>query len=96
VATLKVRWTPKAADDLEAVVAYLAERHPGAARRLAASVLDRVDRLANGTFEGPEQTLRTGETVRSWPVRPLRIYYQRGEQLVVLRVYHQRRVPITR
>lgn len=53
-----------------------------------------ADELADEHFEGPEQRLRTGERVRSWPVPPFRIYYLRREQLLVLRIYDQRREPI--
>ena len=57
-----------------------------------------IDRLAAGEFEGPECELRrTREHVRSWPARPYRIYYRRdGDKLVVLRIYHSARRPITR
>jgi hypothetical protein len=38
---------------------------------------------------------RDGSRVRSWPIPPFRVYYQRrGAELVVLRVYHQARRPL--
>lgn len=56
-----------------------------------------VEQLAAGDFEGPEQRLRSGRLVRSWPVPPLRVYYQRrADELVVLRVYHHARRPLTK
>jgi len=55
-----------------------------------------VGHLAAGAFEGPEIQLRSGETVRSWPVHPFRVYYRRqAGSLQILRVYHQSRMPIT-
>jgi len=46
---------------------------------------------------GPSRCSPTGEVVRSWPVPPVRIYYQRGDdELTVLRIYHQARLPLTR
>ena len=66
-----------------------------AAARLGEHVLDTVEKLAAGVFEGPEQELRTGERIRSWPVYPLRLFYVReSDALVVLRVYHSRRKPL--
>lgn len=57
-----------------------------------------IGKLAAREFDGPEGVLRTtGERVRSWPVRPYRIYYRRdGETLVILRIYHSARRPITK
>ena len=54
-------------------------------------------RLDEGLFEGPEQRLRGGMLVRSWPLPPYRIYYRRRDGFLdVMRVYHQARKPITR
>ena len=75
---MTIRFAPEAAADLEAAVEFISERDPSAAARVAERVLSMVDRLARGEFEGPEQVLASGERVRSWPVRPLRIYYQRS------------------
>jgi plasmid stabilization system protein ParE len=65
---------------------------------MATVVFEAIDRLASNEFEGPESELRvTHERVRSWPVRPYRIYYRReADTLVVLRIYHAARRPIAR
>jgi plasmid stabilization system protein ParE len=92
---MSARFTPEAEEDLGALVAYLVERNPTAAAGLAERIFEVVTQLAEGHFDGPEQTLRTGEAVRSWPVPPVRIYYQRtAGELWVLRVYHQARFPL--
>lgn len=94
---MTISFSPEAEQDLVAVVSYLAERNPTAARELGQRVFAVLDRLVTGDFEGIEQTLRSGDVVRSWPVPPIRIYYQRrGEGLWVLRIYHQARPPIVR
>jgi plasmid stabilization system protein ParE len=68
---------------------------PAAAARVDDRLLAAIERLAAGEFEGPETTLTTGEVVRSWPVRPFRIYYQRAaDDLLIVRIYHQARSPI--
>jgi plasmid stabilization system protein ParE len=92
-----IYFSPEAEADFVAVVSFLAERNPSAAAELGQRVFAIVDRLAAGELDGPEQTLRTGEIVRSWPVPPLRLYYQRrGEGLWILRLHHQARTPIVR
>jgi plasmid stabilization system protein ParE len=94
---LTIVWAPEAADDLDAAVGYLAERNPEAASKLAESVVALVEWLASTPIDGPAHRLRTGEIVRGWPHPPLRIYYQRAKDtLRIVRVYHQRREPITR
>ena len=72
---MKVIFAPEAERDFLAVVEFLAGRNPAAAARLYANVTELVGRLAEGDFEGPEQRLRSGAIVRSWPVPPYRVYY---------------------
>ncbi len=55
----------------------IAKDNPRAAATLADRVFTLVDRLAAGEFDGPEHWLYNGQLVRSWPVPPLRLYYQR-------------------
>jgi plasmid stabilization system protein ParE len=95
---VSVAFAPEAVEDLAAVVEYLQERNPRAAVTTADAVFAVINKLAAREFEGPESELRKiGERVRSWPVRPYRIYYRRdGENLTVLRIYHSARRPISR
>ena len=94
---MRVLFAPEAEQDLNSAVDFLTGRSPAAAARLVAGVGSLVQRLADGDFEGPEQQLRSGETVKSWPLSPYRLYYQRtDEALRVVRIYHQARRPITR
>ncbi|MGD0839260.1 MAG: type II toxin-antitoxin system RelE/ParE family toxin [Polyangia bacterium] len=94
---MKVIFAPEAEQDLSAALEFLGARAPAAAVRMYTNVSDIVFRLAEGDFEGPEHRLRRGAIVRSWPVPPYRIYYQRDEDaLRIVRIYHQARRPITR
>ena len=94
---MKVELAPEAVEDLEAVVDSIKEKAPQAAADLSDRVFAMIEHLAAGELDGPQQTLRSGEEVRSWPVPPLRIYYQRlDDRFLVLRIYHQARRPITR
>ena len=94
---MNIAYTDEAIADILDAITYLNERNPTAAVNLDADIADCIERLAGGEFDGPVSRLRSGSIVRSWPVPPFRIYYQRhaGERLI-LRVYHQTRRPITR
>jgi plasmid stabilization system protein ParE len=94
---LTVRFSLRARSDLRTAVEYLAERNPAAAVALTEQLLETIERLAGGEFEEPPVQLRSGSVVRSWPVAPYRIYYQRtGQEFRVVRVYHQARRPIAK
>ena len=94
---MTLHFSPEAEQDFATLVGYLAERNPVAAGELGRRVFAIIDKLARGDFEGPEQTLETGQVVRSWPVPPVRIYYQRqADAFWVLRIFHQARPPVVR
>ena len=92
---MTVLFAPEAEADFREMVEYLQARNPLAAATLADRIFVTIDRLDAGVLEGPEQALRAGERVRSWPVPPVRIYYQRhSTALWILRIYHQSRSPL--
>ena len=94
---MKVTYTEEAVADIVEAITYLNERSPTAAAKLDADIARCIERLADRQFEGPISRLRSGAVVRSWGVPPFRIYCQRQpDELLILRVYHQRRRPITR
>lgn len=94
---MTICFAPEAEDDFAEVVGYLAERNSVAATELGRRIFEIIDKLARGELEGPEQRLTTGEIVHSWPVPPVRVYYQRHtDSFWVLRIYHQAQVPIGR
>lgn len=94
---MNVTYTEEALADIVEAITYLNDRSPTAAARLNAELSRCIDRIAASEFEGPESRLRSGAIVRSWPVPPFRIYYQRHpDALLIVRVYHQSRRPITR
>lgn len=93
---MKVTYTEEAVADIVQAITYLNERNPTAAAKLDADIGRCIESLADRDFEGPVLRLRSGAVVRSWGVPPFRIYYQRNVgELVILRVYHQARRPIT-
>ena len=94
---MSVTYSEEAIADLLDAITYLSERNATAAANLDADVAGCIEHLVAGEFEGPVSRLRSGSLVRSWPVPPFRIYYQRQpDELLILRVYHQTRRPITR
>jgi plasmid stabilization system protein ParE len=94
---LKVSYTEEAVADIVEAITYLNERNPAAAANLDAEIAQCIERLAVQEFDGPVSRLRSGALVRSWAVASFRIYYQRQpDELLIVRVYHQARRPITR
>jgi plasmid stabilization system protein ParE len=94
---LKVTYTEEAVADIVQAITYLNERHQTAAAKLDADIARCIERLADREFEGPVSRLRSGAVVRSWGVPPFRIYYQRHpDELLIVRIYHQKRRPIAR
>jgi len=94
---LKVTYTEEAVADIVEAITYLNERNSTAAVNLDADIARCIERLAEREFEGPVSRLGSGAIVRSWGVPPFRIYYQRHpDELLIVRVYHQARRPITR
>jgi plasmid stabilization system protein ParE len=94
---VKVNYTEEAIADIVEAISYLNQRNPTAAANLDAEIAQCIERLAGQEFEGPVSRLRSGALVRSWAVQPFRIYYQRQSgELLIVRVYHQTRRPITR
>lgn len=94
---MKVNYTEEAIADIVEAITYLNDRNPTAAANLDAEISQCIDRLADQEFDGPASRLRSGAIVRSWPVPPFRIYYRRQpDELLIVRVYHQTRRPMTR
>ena len=85
--SVKITYAEEALADILDAVAYLNERNPAAASHLDTDLAACIEHLAGGEFEGPLSRLRSGSLVRSWPVPPFRIYYQRQPgELLILRV----------
>jgi plasmid stabilization system protein ParE len=94
---MKIVLADEANEDLKSTLRVIAEHNPFAARGLRERVRKTLRQLARRDFEGPEIELISGGRCRSWPVPPLRIYYQRrSDALHVVRIYHHARRPITK
>lgn len=94
---MKITFAPEAEQDLVSAVDFVRSKNPTAATQLYSNVTTLLRRLAEGDFEGPRHRLRSGVLVRSWPIPPYRVYYQReADSLHIVRIYHQARRPIAR
>jgi len=81
-----IRWTTEAADQFETAAKYLQQDNPDAARKLAQTVIDRIDQLA--TF--PEMG-RPGEVkgTRELVVPPYVVVYRHTDEIVeILYIWH--------
>lgn len=82
----RIRWTAEAAAQFEASVKYIQQDNPEAARKLAQTVIDRIEQLA--TFPG---TGRPGEIkgTRELVVSPYVVVYRHTEEIVeILFIWH--------
>jgi plasmid stabilization system protein ParE len=92
-----IDFSDEASADLRDYFSYVAERSASGAGKMRERLFTVLSELEAGDYEGPEDPLTTGERVRSWAVPPLRVFYQRRDNLLhVVRVFHQARRPIAR
>jgi toxin ParE1/3/4 len=89
---MKVRFTPRAFSDLEAIRTYIAQYNPAAAGRVVAL----IEKLAFGLGDFPESGQRSDELdarIVFSPRYPYRIYYRiaSGEVLILHIRYAARR-----
>jgi toxin ParE1/3/4 len=74
--------------DLEAILDYIREDNPVAARKFGTSLLNHVDLLAAFPHLGMSVNKRSG--VRKLLLSPIRIYYQIREEIGVIEILHFR------
>jgi toxin ParE1/3/4 len=88
---------PQAREDLREAYDYIHKDNLNAAARVLAHIVEVIGMLVSEAVTGRDVLLRDGRQVKTWPVPPYRIYYRvRGQELQVIRVYHQARRPIER
>ena len=87
---MNIVWSPRAIEHLAHLRAYIAQDNPKAANRVAAAMLDAVERLAElPNLARPGRVAGTRElVVKGTPyVIPYRL---RGDRLEILAVFHGR------
>jgi toxin ParE1/3/4 len=90
---MKLRFTPRATQDLAAIADYIHERNPTAARNVRAAILHSLQNLVLFPEVGRRQTV---EGVRKLVTRkyPYLVYYtidQAAEEIVILTIQHPAR-----
>jgi toxin ParE1/3/4 len=90
---MKLRFAPRAAQDLAAIADYIRARNPAAAQQVRAAILHSLQNLVLFPQVGRAQTL---EGVRKLVTRkyPYLVYYkvdEAGEEIVILTIQHPAR-----
>jgi toxin ParE1/3/4 len=92
---VKIVIAPLAAQNLQQAYDFIAQDNLEAADRVLIAITETLGFLGSGIVQGRDVRLRTGELVSTWSHPPYRIYYRIiGEDLQLIRVYHQARRPI--
>jgi toxin ParE1/3/4 len=84
----QVIWSDEAIVDLHDVCCYIAERDPGAARRMGQGILDHVRILASFPFIGPPYPRGARGPLRQIVFRSYRIFYDVSEELRRVEILH--------
>jgi toxin ParE1/3/4 len=89
----EIRWTPQAADDLEAITEFIAEDSPHYASLFAVDVLAAVERLGAFPQIGRVVPEKGDPAIREIILGDYRIVYRLRDQFAeVLTVYHGARL----
>jgi toxin ParE1/3/4 len=92
---MRVRYAPRARDDLDQIYSYLNQRSPAAATAVLRKIRDRVDELADLPLIGPVTEI-PGVRGLSIVRYPYKAYYRIiGDEVLVLHVRDLRRAPWT-
>ena len=90
---MKLRFTPRAAQDIAAIADYIRARNPGAAQRVRAAILHSLQNLVSFQHVGRAQAVAG---VRKLVTRkyPYLVYYtvdEAAEEIVILTIQHPAR-----
>jgi plasmid stabilization system protein ParE len=90
---MKLRFTPRAAEDIASIADYIRARNPGAARRVRAAILRSLQNLVLFPHVGRAQAV---EGVRKLVTRkyPYLVYYtidEAADEIIILAIQHPAR-----
>ena len=92
---MKVRYSPRAADDLVAIADYLTDRNPAAARAVETAIRKTADLL--GEFSGSGRALTQRSNLRVMPLvrYPYLVFYTVAvDGLLILHIRHGARAVV--
>ena len=88
----KVRWTPQAADDLEAIYEFIARDSAHYAQITVEGIIAAIDRLEQFPLLGRHVPETSQADVRELIKPPYRIVYRTGETVKILTVFRGSRL----
>ena len=88
----RVRWTPQAADDLQAIYDFIARDSPYYAQLTVERILASIDLLEQFPLRGRQIPERPREDLRELIVRPYRLVYRVGEAVKILTIFRGSRL----
>jgi plasmid stabilization system protein ParE len=91
---MKIRYTPRARSDIEAIFAYIAKDNPQAALKVRRSILATIELVARHPYLGIKNARAPDLRSRLVPRYPYRVHYlKRGPEILVLHIRHTARRP---
>ena len=88
----RVRWTPQAAEDLQAIYDFIARDSPHYAQLTVEDILAVIDRLKEFPLMGRQVPERERDDLREIIKPPYRIVYRTGEVLKILTIFRGSRL----
>lgn len=87
-----VRWTPQAADDLQAIYDFIARDSPHYAQLTVEGIIAAIDRLEQFPLIGRHVPEARREDLRELIKPPYRIVYRTGEAIKILTIFRGSRL----
>jgi addiction module RelE/StbE family toxin len=87
-----VRWTPQAADDLQAIYDFIARDSPHYAQLTVEDILAAIDRLKEFPLLGRQVPERERDDLRELIKPPYRIVYRVSEVVKILTIFRASRL----
>jgi plasmid stabilization system protein ParE len=90
---LRVRWSPRAADDLEAIAEYISLDSPAYAKSVIKTILEITRKFSQFPLAGRIVPEFNDENIREWFAYSYRIIYRLDQNIVtVAAIVHGRRM----
>lgn len=89
---IDLRWTPQAAEDLQAIYDFIARDSPHYAQLTVENILAAIDQLKGFPLMGRQVPERERDDLRELIKPPYRIVYRTGEVLKILTIFRASRL----
>ena len=88
----RVRWSPRAADDLEAIAQYISLDSPAYSKAVVKTILEITSKFSQFPFAGRVVPELNDKNIREWFAYSYRVIYRIDEgMIIVAAVVHGRR-----